>query len=198
MADVGVAGEDFTGGGGGSSSSFNFGAGVSVAGDVLGGFGAFEAGQSTAAADRAKARGFGLESTAYTQAAGYAQGNVDLAEEAKAIKNYQTMRHVAAVEGSQKAAVGGAGFAESGTALSLLKDSAAQGALASGLVNVQGEIQAQGYRAQQASDLALSNEALNAQAAAKHAASAAEDQGIFGLIGGIAKGGIAALPLLGL
>ncbi len=160
----------------------DIGTGLTIGGDIVGGIAGYYAGQ-------AKAGGLRAESRAYTEAAGFASGNVQLAEESKAIKDYLTQRQVLSAEGKQIADVGGAGFAESGSALSLLRESAAQGALATGLVNVQGEIQAQGYRAQAANDISLASQA-------KSAAGAAEDAGTAALIGGIFKAGAAVVPFL--
>ena len=160
----------------------DIGTGLSIGGDILGGF-------STYQADQAKAQGLRAESRAYNLAAGYAAGDVQLAEESKMIREYQTQRKVSEVEGAQVAQAGSAGFASGGSGLSLLKESASQGALATGLVNVQGEQIAQNYRAQQAADIGLSSQSANA-------AKAADTSGIEGFLGGILKGGAAAIPLL--
>ncbi len=177
-------------------SSTTASAGLGAAGDLIGGFGSLIAGDATAAADRAKAKGFQEESLAYTQAAGYAAGEVNLAEESKAIKKYQQQLLINRTIGAQEAQVGGGGFQESGSGLSLLKASMAQGALATGLVGVQGEINAEGYRAQQAADAGLANQADTAAAAARSAASSASEGGIFGALGGVLGGAAKILPLI--
>lgn len=196
-------------GGGGDTSSFDYGGALSAGGSIIGGIGSYLSGQATATADKyaakadlARQQGYEQESTAYTEAAGYAQGNVDLAKESTAIKEYQTSRQINAVIGKQRAQVGGAGFTESGTGLYLLRASAAQGALATGLVGVQGAIQEQGYAAQVAADTALSTEATTAADAAgvaaqgaEKAASAASTAGTLGLISGIIGGVVKAAAL---
>lgn len=164
------------------ATSTQWGAGLGAAGAIAGGIGGYFA-------DEASAEGYKQESQAYTQAAGYAQSNVDLAEEAKTIKMYQTQRQIDSTIGAQRVAVGASGFAESGSALDILRSSMSEGALAEGLVGVQGEINAEGYRAQKAQDLGLAK-----QSAA--AADAASTRGITDIIGGVFKAGTALLPLL--
>jgi hypothetical protein len=196
-------------GGGGDTSSFNYGGAINAGGSIIGGIGAFVAGQATAGADRAqaaadlaKAAGYNEESTAYSEAAGYAAGNVQLAEESTAIKTYQNNRLVNRAIGAQRAQIGGAGFTESGSGLDILRSSAQQGALATGLIGVQGAINEQGYLAQQSADVALSQEATTAANAAtaaagdaNKAAGAAETGGIIGAIGGVIKGGFGIASL---
>lgn len=172
------------------------GAGFSAFGDLAGAAGSVFGGFQRADADEARATGYELESQAYNTAAGFASGNVDIAEEAKRIKAYQQQRTIDATIGTQEAQVGNAGFSQSGTALSLLRSSMAQGALATGLVNVQGETQAQGYRAQVASDTLLAEKSKDAAEAAKSAESSDIFGGLLGGAGGIIKAAAAILPLL--
>lgn len=197
MADSGSLDQNFSGATTDSLgiSGSNLGAGLSAVGSLVGAFGTFQAGQANAAADQAAAKGYEEESQAYTQAAGYAQGNVQLAEESTAIQQYQQQRALTKSLGATKAEVAGAGFSASGTGLDLLRGSMAQGALATGLIGVQGAITSQGYAAQSAADTALSNEASAAEAAAKAAASSASSGGIIGALGGV-LGGVAKIAPL--
>jgi len=172
-----------SGGGGGSSGFSNLGADIGAVGSIAGGISGYLSSQATAS-------GLESQSRAYTLAAGYAAGDVNIAEEMKAIKAYQTQRKVNTVAGSLSAGLGGAGFTSGGSGLSLMRENMQQGALATGMVNVQGEQVAQGYRAQQAADAGLASQAAEA-------ASAASSAGTMDLIGGFLKGGAGLIGLLG-
>lgn len=170
--------QDFSGGS--SGTGFNYGSAISAAGTLFDAAGTYAAGQGTVAADKAQsaadkaaAAGYGQESQAYTEAAGYAQGNVTLEEESTRIQQYQQQLALGKSLGTQRAEVGAAGFGESGSALALLRASHAQGALAQGLIGVQGEIAEQGYSAQATADTALSEQAIGAENSANAAAAAA-------------------------
>jgi hypothetical protein len=80
----------------------------------------------------------------------------------------QLDRQITLTIGGQRADVAGAGLKESGTALDLLRDSAAQGALAKDVLARQGVIQEAGYEEQAQSYDVMSG-------AAKYAAAGEED-----------------------
>lgn len=186
----------------GSSFSPSVGGAVGAIGSIFQGIsgniaaqGQASADRSTAAGDLATAQGYEAESQAYSEAAGYAAGNVTLAEESKAIQQYQQQRSLSLSLGRTRAQLAGAGLTSGGSGLDILRASAAQGALAKGLIGVQGEIQAQGYRAQSAADTLLSEQATDAATSAQDAAAAARTQasaaskaGTISLIGGIVGG----------
>jgi len=94
--------------------------------------------------------GFGdLKSAqAYDIAAGMARKQEQFTKEETAVKEFQTQREVFKAIGGQRADVAAAGFAAGGTALDLLRDSTAQGALAKEMVSQQGLITEQAYEAQ--------------------------------------------------
>ena len=167
------------------SGSFNFGGLLGAAGTLASTAGNFIAGQSNAAGDQAAAKGYQEESQAYSQAAGYAAGNVKLAEESTAIQEYQQQRALLKSEGSTRAAIAANNLGPGGSGMYLLRDSMAQGALAKGLIGVQGSIQSQGYAAQSAADIGLSNQAAGAASAATAAASAASTSSDIGVLGGL-------------
>lgn len=95
-------------------------------------------------------KGFGAEAEAknYRLAAGYAQENVRYTEMSTAVKEAQATRAITLGIGETKADVAGAGFAESGSALDLLRDSASQGALQKAVLSEQGLITEEGYKVQ--------------------------------------------------
>lgn len=163
-------------------SATDFSSGLGAAGALAGGIGTY-------IADEYKSEGYEQESKAYTQAAGYAAGNVQLSEEGTAIKAYQTQRAVNQAIAKQEAGVAGAGFANSGSAQYLLRSSLSQGALAGGLVDVQGAAQKEGYLAQQAADLNLAKQA-------RTSAEAASVAGDIGLVGGLIGAAAKIVPLI--
>jgi hypothetical protein len=169
-----MASEGMNMGGGFGGGPVNFAGIGGAVGDIFGAFGSWE----LAKGNRASA-GF------YRQGAGLARENATLAKVSADIQEFQEGRKIYKAIGGQQADVAGAGFAASGTALDLLRDSTAQGALAKGLIDLQGHIQENAYM-QQAF-------AMDAQAqAAESAASAAELGGWGSLLKGAIGIGAAA------
>lgn len=95
---------------------------------------------------RTKAQGLRLESQSYDEAAGFADKNVAFTQLSTAIKQSQLDREIFKTMGGTVADVAGAGFATSGSALDILRDSAAQGALTKAVGAEQGLITEEGYR----------------------------------------------------
>jgi hypothetical protein len=125
--------------------------------------------------DDYKIKGAKIEQAAYQEAAAFARQNVEYTKTATAIKTAQQQREVTGALGATSAAVAGAGFEASGSALDILADSARQGALASATLQAQGQITEAGYQEQA--------KALDAQAAAAGiAADAAESAKTFSFI----------------
>lgn len=112
----------------------------------------------------------------YKTAGKYAKENVGLEKQSLAIKLAQTRREVFKVIGGQQADVAAAGFGKGGTAGDLLRDSAAQGALAEAGVQVQGAININAAQAEV--------DAAAAKAKSEHTAGIG---GIFGAILGVAS-----------
>lgn len=101
-----------------------------------------------AEAHRAKAAGDVFEQKNYDLAAGLADQNAKFTEVSTGIKLAQTDRELYKTIGGQAADVAGAGFAESGSALDLMRDSAAMGALTHAVAGEQGLITEAGYHEQ--------------------------------------------------
>jgi hypothetical protein len=114
--------------------------------------------------DRIKAQGDIAEGSNYDLASTLATQNEQFTAASTAIKSAQSDRSTYQAIGGQQADVAGAGFAASGSALDLLHDSAAQGALSKAVVNQQGLITEAGYTEQAQSYDTLSAAAKNAAA----------------------------------
>jgi hypothetical protein len=126
----------------------------SAVNDIFAGFAAQE-----------KAKGDLLEGQNYGLAAQYALQEAKFTAQSTAIQTFQQQRETTKALGQTAADVAGAGFAESGSALDLLRESASQGALAKAVLSEQGLITEAGYE-EQAKSYA------NMQTAANMAASA--------------------------
>lgn len=122
----------------GSSTFSNLSGAVS---DIFGG-------QATAAGLRIKAQGHRVEAENYDLASDLATKNADFANTSMQIKLGQTERQLYQTIGGQQADVAGAGFSASGSALDLLRDSAAEGALTTAVAGQQGLIGIEGYEQQ--------------------------------------------------
>jgi hypothetical protein len=136
-----------------------------------------------ASGDRAKAAGDRAEQQNYLLAEGLANQNEKFTETSTAIKQAQETRSLTQTIGGQQADVAGAGFAESGSALDLLRDSASQGALMKAVTGEQGLITEAGYKEQAASYANMANAAGMAADAEENAATGAT---ITGAIKGVA------------
>lgn len=99
-------------------------------------------------ADRLKAQGQRLEAGLYKESAGFARQNVQFNETSTAIKEAQLSRSILTTLGGQRADIAAAGFADSGSALDLMRDSAAQGALTKAVAGQQGLIEQAGFEQQ--------------------------------------------------
>lgn len=119
---------------------------------------------------RSKAQGLGIEATNYDEAAGFATQNEKFTEQSTAIKQTQLDRSNYLTIGGQAADVAGAGFASSGSAIDLMRDSASQGALTKAVAGEQGLITEEGYKVQSDSYTNMAAAARVAQDAENHAA----------------------------
>jgi hypothetical protein len=172
----------------GSSTFSDFGGAVS---DLF----AADADRYKAQGLRIKAQGDRLEGQNYDLAATYAQQNEKFTETSTAIKQAQIERENVKMIGGQQADVAGAGFAASGSALDLLRDSASQGALTHAVAGQQGLITEAGYTEQAQSYQNLSKAAAFAVQGDELAAQAADKAATGASITGIIKG-IAAIATL--
>lgn len=122
--------------------------------------------QITAQGLRTQAAGNIAEATTYNEAAGLASENAAYTAQSTRIQQAQQQRTETQTIGSQRAAEAGAGFSSGGTAFYLMKDSANQGALATGVIGAQGAITQAGYN-EQASSYTTMAKAGEATAAAE-------------------------------
>lgn len=133
---------------------------------------AADADRTKAQADIVKSQGDALEAANYGEAADFATQNVGYTQQATQLKEVQQQRQITQTLGTQQAQVAGAGFASSGSALDLLRDSAAQGALSKAVLGNQGLITEAGYQEEaqsytnmsKAADFAVQGDELAAQA----------------------------------
>lgn len=95
-----------------------------------------------------KAQGAQFEKQNYDLAAQFAEQNVAYTAAATSIKQAQNERQLFQSQGQTEADVAGAGFAASGSALDILRDSASQGALTKAVASQQGMITEAGYQEQ--------------------------------------------------
>jgi hypothetical protein len=94
---------------------------------------------------RIKASGDLAEAGEYDLAGNLATKNEKFTEQSVAIQQMQQERNTTMQIGGQRAEIAGAGGAESGSALDILRDSASQGALAKQVLGQQGLITEAGY-----------------------------------------------------
>lgn len=135
---------------------------------------------------RLKARGDKFEQENYDLAAQLADKNVQFAATSTAIKQHQADRELFKSLGTTQADVAGAGFAESGSALDILRSSASEGALSKAVLSEQGLITEEGYKQQAQSYRNMSRAAQVAIDAEENAAIGSEITGALKGIAGLA------------
>lgn len=161
--------------------------------DLLSGF-------ANSSADMSKASGAAAEAKNYGLAQGLANENEQYTEESTAIQVMQQNRTNYQSYSGAESDIAGAGLRQSGSALSILRDNASQGALAVGVLQKQGVITEEGYTEQAKSYGILQTAALQQEAADEKAAKEAKEGGILGAIGKVAGaviGGIGGFALGG-
>jgi hypothetical protein len=157
---------------------------------------AADADQTKAQADQIKAQGDALEAENYGQAADFATQNIGFTQTATEIKEAQQQRQVTQALGSQQADVAGAGFASSGSALDLLRDSASQGALSKAVLQQQGLITEAGHQEEAMSYTNMSKAADFAVQGDELAAQAEQQQAQGAEIAGVMKGVAAVFSVI--
>lgn len=174
----------------------NLGGAVS---DLFAGIGASTQADLKAQSDRLQAQGDLAEAANYDLAASYAGLNAGYTADSTAIKQQQQDRETMMAIGGQKAAIAGSGLAASGSALDVLRDSAAQGQLAKSVLGAQGQITEASYQEQQQSyenmSAAAKSTAAGLQNIANETEQAGQSQGIGDFFSGAIKG-VAALATL--
>jgi hypothetical protein len=151
--------------------------------DLFGGISDIFSGDSKAEGLRLKAQGDLAEASNYDLASTLATQNEAYTKESTAIQQAQQERNTYLQIGNQKAQIAGAGFAESGSALDILRDSASQGALAKAVLGQQGLITEAGYQEQAQSYTTMANTARSTAAEEENMANDAEHAGMMGAIG---------------
>lgn len=150
------------------------------------------AGDANAEAARFRAKGSEFEKENYGLAAGLADLNAQYTENATAIKQMQAERNLTMNLGETRADVAASGFAASGSALDILRDSASQGALQRQVIGEQGLITEAGYKEQAQS---YRNMEAAAQVAIDADNAAAKSDETSGMIGAVTKGISAAIQI---
>jgi hypothetical protein len=102
----------------------------------------------SAKASGMKAKGYALEAASYYGAAAMADKNAAFAKTSSDIQQVQLERKGYMSLGATEADVAGGGFAMSGSAIDLLRDSASQDALSQAVAGYQGLINEEGYQQQ--------------------------------------------------
>jgi hypothetical protein len=147
-----------------------------------------------ASADKSKARYDLLEGQEYGDAAALALQNEQFTKMSTAIKEAGENREVTQALGKTQADVAGAGFAETGSALDILRSGAQQGAILKATTSEQGLITEAGFKEQADSYTLMSTAANEAAQAEMTAAKGAQ----IGAIISIASAGLdLAGPMLG-
>lgn len=124
-----------------------------------------------------KVQGFGLEAGQYDRAAGWADQNARFTADSTAIQAEQLRRKEYLGLGSISAQVAGSGFANSGSALDIMRDSASQAHLQQAVAGYQGLITEAGYHEQAANYRNMAAAARIAQQGAENEGDAAETRG---------------------
>lgn len=117
----------------------------------------------------------------YQKAAQFAQENASLAQQSTNIQQIMAQRKITQTVGGQQADIAGAGLANAGSALDIMRDSASQASLTKQLITTQGQINVLGYEA----------EAANYESMASAAKTAAGG----GILGGLLKGAGAVMSI---
>jgi hypothetical protein len=118
-------------------SSSQVGAASNAVSDIFGGIGSLY-----------KAKGSRLEAQAYDKAAALARLNEQYTKESTDIKEFQQQRDSYKQIGGQEAEIGASGFAATGSALDILRESASQASLTKSVIGQQGLIEEAGYEEQ--------------------------------------------------
>lgn len=136
-------------------------------------------------AHKAKAKGLRIEADNYDRSSAFSLQSAEFTETSTAIKQAQLDRDIYKTLGGQAADVAGAGFQATGTALDILRDSAAQGALTKAVGSLQGLITEEGYEVQAKNYTAMGE--------AARLAADAEDDAADGAVWSAGFKGIAAI-----
>lgn len=98
-------------------------------------------------------KGAKITAAGLRQAAAFEGQNADLSQEATGIKQLQADRLIFKTIGGQQADIAAAGFGNQGSAFDLMADSAQEGALTKGAIDIQGDIDYNQFKEKQQSYL---------------------------------------------
>lgn len=167
--------------------------------DLFGGVGSLFSSSASVGSLQLKAKGDLAEAGQYDLAAKLAAQNEEFTKQSTAIQEAQQQRNTTMQIGGQEASVAGAGFAESGSALDILADSARQGALAKATLGQQGLITEAGYKEQADSYTMMAKTARDTAAGEEDIANQTGIAGMFSSVGnfaGAALKGAAAIATI--
>lgn len=162
-------------------------------GSALNDFGAAASLFGSSAASSASVPGYLAEASGYDTASATAISSGRLTGVATDIQKAQTQRQIFQVIGGARADVAGAGLAEKGSALDVIRSSREQGELQLRMIDTQGSIQQGAFAQQAAAYNAEASAARGNAAGAQASATASKTGGFLKTVGAIA--GIAALFL---
>jgi hypothetical protein len=156
----------------GTATFSGLGTAVSDIGAGISAEGAATSDLYAAEAEQYKIEGTQFEKASYQEAAALAGQNEQFTAISTRIKAAQAQRELSMSLGTTKANVAGAGLAESGSSLDILRESASQGALTRAVIKSQGLITEAGYKQQQQSYLNMvgaANAAITGDTVARQA-----------------------------
>lgn len=130
-------------------------------------------------AHKSKAQGLRIEAGNYERSSEYALKNAAFTETSTEIKQSQLDRDIFKTLGGVGADVAGGGFAMSGSALDIMRDSASQGALTKAVGGLQGLITEEGYEVQSKNYAEMGKAAMLAAEAEDNAAEGAVWSSVF-------------------
>lgn len=168
-------------------------AGIGDAASTL--FGALAQGDA-AKGYKSQAAGYQAQAAGYRKAGDISGMNQDIASQASRITAVQADRELYQTLGGQRSDIAGANLAASGSALDVIRSSAAQGNLTKQLLGRQDAITQLGYEQEQSSYAAMAASADASASAANASASAAKKQKSGGILGSILKVAGVVAPLV--
>lgn len=142
-------------------------------------------------AHRSKAQGLRIEAGNYDDASAFAGENAKFTEFSTQTKALQTERENLKTLGGQQSDIANSGLAASGSALDLMRDSAAQGELTKHFGITQGLIAEEGYQVQAKQSANMASAARLAASSEDTAATASTTSSIFKGVAAIASIGLA-------
>ena len=176
----------------GTGTGIDYGKAIGAVGDLFSGAGSYFAGQGKIAGDTAMAGGYTEEAASFTDAANIEAQNVKYAKLSGDLQNIAATRNIYKSESGTSSDVAGAGLAESGSALDILRGSAAQGALTHAVIGNQTAINENSYKQQEDAYQGEASMATAEASAATASASAAGTSGTMSSIGS-ALGAVAGI-----